>query len=195
MADIVKLTERKIVLPKDRGFWYYIKIEQYMGFKKRKGTEGVPYERGFGYQKDKLKANGYLIAPDGRYWRARTGGHAKGAIPDGFYKIERPRDPHNPNKRPFKDGRGFYWICDTPSPYVKALLGRSAFGIHPDGGSAGTAGCIGLLDDDTRPAHNALRDTVFRSLIVRPQDKTDDELRAEVEALLAEEDELDLLPE
>lgn len=183
----------RITLDKPLGAWYFIKTEEYLPGKKDEGTRKLVWDMGFGYQRKRLRSNGFLIAPDGRYWAARSGGHKKGTIPDGFYQIGSPRAPWNSNKNPFKDDKGFAWFCPTTSGYMTELLGRDAFGIHPDGGTAGTAGCIGLTDKDTRSAHDALRDTSVKVLIVRPKDMTDRDLRENVEFML--ENVPELLPQ
>lgn len=45
-------------------------------------------------------------------------------------------------------------------------LGKDNLGIHPDGGVTGTAGCIGVTTDDTRPLFNALKEKYNDELIV-----------------------------
>lgn len=86
-------------------------------------------------------------------WVARSGPWGRGRAPAGLYEMARPTEiaPH-PS---YRDGTGFTWWAAL-SPLFPTE--RSGFGIHPDGGIAGTKGCIGITDRDTRPCFAYLQD-------------------------------------
>lgn len=82
---------------------------------------------------------------------AISGPWGNGVLPAGNYELkhsgftDRPLQP--PLKSSYCDPRGNCWF-----QYIKPLFNttRNNLGIHPDGHTAGTAGCIGLLIDDSK---------------------------------------------
>src|SRR5262249_32631056 len=85
---------------------------------------------------------------------ARNSHSRNGPIPPGVYRVSNYR----PNRRTagmVLNGVGFSFDLDPVNG--TPVYGRSLFRIHPDGGSPGTNGCIGireskqmLLDAETR---------------------------------------------
>ncbi|MCF6244398.1 MAG: L,D-transpeptidase [Sulfurovum sp.] len=78
-------------------------------------------------------------------WRAVSGPHGKGALPRGNYVVKNPNgnNLHEGLAAGFNmpSGLGFFIPLYAPSSLLK---GRKGFGIHPDGGTPGTQGCIGI---------------------------------------------------
>lgn len=72
--------------------------------------------------------------------------------------------PHDPKywKPPFayRDKKGFSWFF---------WLGKGDFGIHPDGNVPGTKGCIGIVEADTRPLFNKLKNLNQQQVTVKVQ--------------------------
>jgi hypothetical protein len=65
-------------------------------------------------------------------------------LPPGEYTVSNLRDRKTPGM--VKDGVGF--SADLSDKYDARVGGtRTALRIHPDGGSAGTMGCIGIKGD------------------------------------------------
>jgi peptidoglycan hydrolase-like protein with peptidoglycan-binding domain len=83
------------------------------------------------------------ITVNGNTYQFRSGGHGKGNLPPGDYTIT----PHlwNRSDRSMNvDGVGYsFAMSDKYDPRVRAT--RSLLRIHPDGGRAGTLGCIGIV--------------------------------------------------
>ncbi|NNJ24650.1 hypothetical protein [Alienimonas chondri] len=89
---------------------------------------------------------------------AVSGPHGKGALPTGEYIAQR-------SKLLDRDGMPAY--CDpagsaTPQGHCWFQVfddadhtDRTDLGVHPDGNVAGTEGCIGLQDKDTKPWYDA----------------------------------------
>ena len=72
------------------------------------------------------------------------GGHGRGSIPVGSYTVTKHREERS--GKPYShDGVGYsFAMSDKYDPRVKGP-DRSLLRIHPDGRSAGTNGCIGIL--------------------------------------------------
>ncbi|MEW5854658.1 MAG: peptidoglycan-binding domain-containing protein [Myxococcota bacterium] len=85
------------------------------------------------------------ITVNGNTYTFRTGGHGRGNLPKGDYTIT----PHlwSRNDRSMNvGGVGYsFAMSDKYDPRVGGT--RSLLRIHPDGGSAGTEGCIGIVGD------------------------------------------------
>lgn len=85
------------------------------------------------------------ISVNGRTYRFNSGGHGRGSLPPGQYEVT----PHmwSRNTRGMvRDGVGYsFALSNKYDPRVGGT--RSALRIHPDGGSAGTQGCIGIVGD------------------------------------------------
>jgi len=108
--------------------------------------------------------NGKLIAPDGRSWSARSGDWGKGHLPNGDYRIGSTTAIASASNASFRDPCNFAWWCPLTPMFP---TGRTSLGIHPDGGVPGTEGCIGISDDDTRSAYDALRNSKGDTLSVK----------------------------
>ncbi len=104
---------------------------------------------------------GKLWSPHGNSWPASSGPWGKGRLPDGIYLIERPVLTR---EKGMIDNNDLGWKARLV-PQFKTE--RFALLIHPDGGVAGTMGCIGISQPlDTRPLYNELLHTDDRLLIV-----------------------------
>lgn len=94
------------------------------------------------------------ITVNGSTYDFVSGGHGRGNLPPGEYKVE----PWSPSGRTmYKDGVGFSyrllkkqngkWVDSGIHDPRLGVRNRSYFRIHPDGGSRGTEGCIGIRGD------------------------------------------------
>ncbi len=85
------------------------------------------------------------ITVNGRTYQYNSGGHGRGSLPPGQYQVT----PHmfSRNTRGMvRDGVGYSFALNNAyDPRVGGT--RTALRIHPDGGSAGTMGCIGIVGD------------------------------------------------
>ena len=83
------------------------------------------------------------ITINGHTYTYRSGGHDKGNLPNGDYNVT----PHlwsRNTKGMVVDGVGFsFALSDKYDPRVGAT--RTTLRIHPDGNTAGTQGCIGIV--------------------------------------------------
>jgi hypothetical protein len=83
------------------------------------------------------------ITINGHTYTYRSGGNGNGNLPNGDYKVT----PHMWSRNTpgmVVDGVGFsFALSDKYDPRVKS--NRTALRIHPDGGSPGTHGCIGIV--------------------------------------------------
>jgi len=92
------------------------------------------------------KTNGTLTWGNNSY-NAVSGPHGKGALDAGAYtiKVRHVAAGKNMNSG-FRDKlTGKAWFIPITPDFV---TNRNGFGIHPDGGVAGTLGCIGLTGAD-----------------------------------------------
>ncbi len=84
------------------------------------------------------------ITVNGHTYTYNSGGHGRGNLPNGDYKVT----PHMWSRNTpgmVRDGVGFsFALSDKFDPRVGGPA-RSELRIHPDGGSAGTNGCIGIV--------------------------------------------------
>lgn len=83
------------------------------------------------------------ITVNGRTYNFRSGGHGRGSLPAGQYEIR----PHlwSRNDRSMSVG-GVGYSFAVSDKYDSRVGGtRRLLRIHPDGGSAGTEGCIGIV--------------------------------------------------
>lgn len=71
---------------------------------------------------------------------AVSGPHGKGALPNGYYHVHRNHVVTNLSA-PYTIGKTSFFIPLSPLFPTE----RSGFGIHPDGNTPGTLGCIGLV--------------------------------------------------
>jgi len=85
------------------------------------------------------------ITINGTTYTFRSGGHGRGNLPVGNYTVT----PHlwKRSENGFSvDGVGFsFAVSDKYDPRVEDT--RTLLRIHPDGGSVGTNGCIGIVGD------------------------------------------------
>lgn len=98
-----------------------------------------------------LKATGeIMVVGTGLKSVAVSGPWIKGALPAGRYDIERSgftlKPSETPRKTSYCDKMGNCWF-----QYIRPTFGttRTALGIHPDGWTPGTLGCIGLKSKDS----------------------------------------------
>ncbi|MGV3624646.1 MAG: peptidoglycan-binding protein [Archangium sp.] len=83
------------------------------------------------------------ITVNGRTYDFRSGGHGRGSLPAGQYEIR----PHlwSRNDRSMSVG-GVGYSFAVSDKYDSRVGGtRRLLRIHPDGGTAGTEGCIGIV--------------------------------------------------
>ncbi len=81
------------------------------------------------------------ITVNGHTYSFKSGGHARGSLPKGDYTVSNLRSTSQAGM--VKDGVGFK--ADLSNKYdARVHDTRSALRIHPDGGSAGTSGCLGI---------------------------------------------------
>ncbi len=85
------------------------------------------------------------ITVNGRTYQFRSGGHGRGSLPPGSYTIT----PHLWNRNtPGMVVGGVGYSFAMSDKYDSRVNGtRTLLRIHPDGGSAGTQGCIGIVGD------------------------------------------------
>lgn len=84
------------------------------------------------------------ITVNGNTYDFNSGGYGRGSLPKGDYTISNLR--HRDTRGMVRDGVGF--SADMSDKYDARVGGtRSALRIHPDGGSAGTQGCVGIVGD------------------------------------------------
>ncbi|MGC4121208.1 MAG: peptidoglycan-binding domain-containing protein [Myxococcales bacterium] len=85
------------------------------------------------------------LTVNGHTYNFRSGGHGKGSLPKGTYTVTEHMHSRN-TKGMVVDGVGYsFALNDKYDSRVGAT--RSALRIHPDGGSAGTQGCVGIVGD------------------------------------------------
>ena len=83
------------------------------------------------------------ITVNGNTYDFRSGGHGRGSLPPGSYEVT----PHLWNRNtPGMTVGGEGYSFALSDKYDSRVGGtRSLLRIHPDGGSAGTQGCIGIV--------------------------------------------------
>jgi len=83
------------------------------------------------------------ITVNGHTYTYHSGGYGKGNLPNGDYNVT-PHLWNRNTKGMVVDGVGFsVALSDKYDPRVKST--RTTLRIHPDGGPAGTQGCIGIV--------------------------------------------------
>lgn len=84
------------------------------------------------------------ITVNGNTYEFRSGGFGRGNLPKGEYTISNLRN--RDTRGMVKDGVGF--SADMTDKYDSRVGGtRTALRIHPDGGTPGTMGCMGIVGD------------------------------------------------
>ncbi|MBI4821704.1 MAG: peptidoglycan-binding protein [Deltaproteobacteria bacterium] len=85
------------------------------------------------------------ITVNGNSYDFRSGGHGRGSLPAGQYEVS-PHMWSRDTKGMTVGGVGYSFAMSDK--YDSRVGGtRSLLRIHPDGGSAGTQGCIGIVGD------------------------------------------------
>jgi hypothetical protein len=83
---------------------------------------------------------------NGNTYKFNSGGQARGSLPKGTYNVERHRDTRNDKRTMQVGGEGYSFAL---SDKFDSRVGdtRKLLRIHPDGGNAGTEGCVGIVGD------------------------------------------------
>ncbi|CAM2069937.1 L,D-transpeptidase family protein [Sulfidibacter corallicola] len=101
-------------------------------------------------------------------WKAVTGPWKKGSLPKGSYTVKRNHITQYTSAigASFQDetGQGFFLPIEPDFNTI-----RSGLGIHPDGGVAGTEGCIGLKERAAE-FYREIAGTAFGTLSLEVQD-------------------------
>lgn len=83
------------------------------------------------------------LTVNGHTYTFRSGGHGRGSLPTGTYEVTAHMHSRS-NASMSVDGVGYsFAVSDKYDPRVGGT--RRLLRIHPDGGSAGTEGCIGIV--------------------------------------------------
>jgi hypothetical protein len=83
------------------------------------------------------------ITVNGRTYDYRSGGAGKGSLPNGTYNVTRHMDSRSDRTMSVGGVGWSFALNDKYDPRVGAT--RSLLRIHPDGGGAGTIGCMGIV--------------------------------------------------
>lgn len=115
------------------------------------------------------KSTGKLRA-FGKSWNATSGTSKIKSLPNKTYtappnalmtgtKKKVPGVPSHSkyNKDSYTDKKGFSWFL---------WIGQGNLGIHPEGGAAGTLGCIGITDGDTSELFNKIKAVRHESITI-----------------------------
>ena len=102
---------------------------------------------------------------NGKCWPAVSGPLKKGALPPGVYTITGNAVAIGKDDPRYCDEKGNCWWVPIEADFDAG--GRGHFGIHPDGGDAGTQGCIGLTNRDTNDAYHALKNAKGQKIYVK----------------------------
>jgi len=106
------------------------------------------------------KSSGRLIWPGRGEWKAISGGHGD-PLPSLTYEIDRRGvTGYGKIANGFRDksGKGFFVPLKPNSGTTRGTIAEGRFGIHPDGGSKGTQGCIGI-QKNAKSFHDVIRRT------------------------------------
>jgi hypothetical protein len=85
---------------------------------------------------------------------AISGPYGRSELPDGLYHARRVNLLDKPNQSPYCDSLQNCWFQFIEPQFS---TNRDNLGIHPDGNSIGTLGCIGLLDSNTKLWYEAFK--------------------------------------
>src|SRR5688572_27783245 len=108
------------------------------------------------------KAEGLLTWPDRDLeCEAISGPYGLGALPQGLYKAPRSKLLDKPSGSSYcdSDGSGLRH-CWMQVLVPQFSTSRTDLGVHPDGGTVGTEGCIGLVAPDTKEWYEAFSKVV-----------------------------------
>ena len=110
----------------------------------------------------------HLCMKGGPCFTAVSGAKRTKPLPPGVYTImgNAVTVPESNKKYPsFCDQKwNCWWVKIVPNLDAG---GRSGFGIHPDGNVSGTAGCIGLTDDDTTESREFFTNIKGQPILVK----------------------------
>lgn len=85
-----------------------------------------------------------IITVNGKSYEFRTGGHGRGFLPAGEYVVSNGRRRTDASSMAV-DGYGYSFdLSDKQDPRFPNGKIRDELRIHPDGGTPGTMGCIGI---------------------------------------------------
>lgn len=84
--------------------------------------------------------------------KAISGPYGNGRLPDGVYYAKRNFLLDKDGEKPYCDKKDNCWFQRIDSDPNN---GRTDLGIHPDGNTLGTQGCIGISDSDTKKWYDA----------------------------------------
>ena len=88
----------------------------------------------------KIEETQGILEINGYFFRALSGGWGKGTLPHGRYELKNPeRLPDSSENLPYRGITGPWRIYLEPLMYMPD---RNGFFLHPDGGIAGTMGCL-----------------------------------------------------
>jgi hypothetical protein len=83
------------------------------------------------------------VTVNGHQYTFRSGGHGRGSLPEGTYTVT-PHMHSRSDRSMSVGGVGYsFAMSDKYDPRVNAT--RRLLRIHPDGGTAGTEGCMGIV--------------------------------------------------
>ncbi|MGC4120761.1 MAG: peptidoglycan-binding domain-containing protein [Myxococcales bacterium] len=85
------------------------------------------------------------LTVNGHTYDFRSGGYGKGSLPQGTYTVT--EHMHSRNTRGMVVGGVGYSFALNDKYDARVGATRTELRIHPDGGSAGTNGCIGIVGD------------------------------------------------
>jgi len=110
------------------------------------------------------------ITVNGNTYDFRSGGHGRGSLPKGEYKVVRHDDQFEKGTNdPLMRMEGFgytFAMNDKVDPRLERLGDQSPtrkmLRIHPDGGDAGTEGCIGIVGNQA--VQQQFRDDMLKEI-------------------------------
>jgi len=106
------------------------------------GTASIERTRNAGARNQMIEGT---ITVNGNSYPFRSGGYGRGSLPEGTYTVQRHLDSRS-DRSMSVGGVGYsFAVSDKFDPRVGD--NRQLLRIHPDGGSAGTEGCIGIVGD------------------------------------------------
>ena len=106
------------------------------------GTASIERTRNAGARNQMIEGT---LTVNGNSYSFRSGGYGRGSLPEGTYNVQRHLDSRS-DRSMSVGGVGYsFAVSDKFDPRVGA--NRQLLRIHPDGGSAGTEGCIGIVGD------------------------------------------------
>jgi hypothetical protein len=128
---------------------------------KAKGKNGVAHITSYTKKGQRGQMASGTITVNGKTYKFNSGGAGKGNLPKGTYTVTRHMNTRTDKKSMMVGGVGYSFALSNK---YDARVGatRTALRIHPDGGAAGTIGCIGIVGD--RATQQRFRDDMNREL-------------------------------